>query len=85
MASPQKRVRLNLTFAFILSIGVYCALVQILSANAQAPSQPAAVGTIRMVAYALAAVGLLGAMYWSQLRMPAANSGSRFQSEMDVD
>jgi len=35
-------------------------------------------------AYALAAVGLLGAMYWSQLRMPAANGGSRFQSEMIV-
>jgi len=84
MASQQKRVWLVLTIAFMMSIGVYCGLVLLLSKNQQAPSQPDAVGTIRTVVYAVTAVGLLGSLYWSQMRMPGANSPQRFQTEMIV-
>ena len=81
MASPQKTTWMILTFAFMMSIGVYCGLVLMLNAQ-PAPSPVSSVAPIRMVAYAIAAAGLCGSLFWSQTRLSGMSTPQRFQTDL---
>jgi hypothetical protein len=83
MASPQKKTWMILTYAFMMSIGLYCGLVLMLNAQPlSTPPDASVLPVAHTICYTFAAVGLLGSLYWSQVKMRATTAPPRFQTDM---
>ena len=72
---------LILVFAFIVAKLTFCVLVVILSRHPDAPSA-ANLAILRPICYGLAAVGILGAVYWATSKLSTSPNIQRFQTDM---